>query len=237
MSMDPSSPRTANADPAVPGAEEEPPLLVLASRSPGRARILTDAGIDFEAIVSDVDEDAAVAEAVERLGGSLDAPSMALLLARTKAESVAALDAADGAVVLGCDSVFELDGVSYGKPPTAEVAIERWKAMRGKTGVLHTGHWLVDNRSTEEDDGGTGAALGTVASASVSFDEVTDEEIEAYVATGEPLPCAGAFTIDGRGAAFITGIDGDPHTVVGLSVNTLRHLLVSAELSITDLWG
>ena len=179
----------------------------------------------------------AVAEAVERLGGSLDGPSMALLLARTKAESVAALDAADGAVVLGCDSVFELDGVSYGKPPTAEVALERWKAMRGKTGVLHTGHWLVDNRSTEEDDGGTGATLGTVASASVSFDEVTDEEIEAYVATGEPLPCAGAFTIDGRGAAFITGIDGDPHTVVGLSVNTLRHLLVSAELSITDLWG
>ncbi|MDN6201844.1 MAG: Maf family protein, partial [Micrococcaceae bacterium] len=121
-------------------------------------------------------------------------------------------------------------------PHTAEVATERWQTMRGKTGVLHTGHWLVDNRSTDEDDGGTGATLGTVASASVSFDEVTDEEIEAYVATGEPLPCAGAFTIDGRGAAFITGIEGDPQTVVGLSVNTLRHLLASAELSVTDLW-
>ena len=237
MSMDPSFPRTANTDPAVPGAEEEPPLLVLASRSPGRARILQDAGVDFETIVSDVDEEAAVSAAVERLGGSLDAPSMALLLARTKAESVAALEAADGAVVLGCDSVFEFDGASYGKPHTAEVAIERWKAMRGRTGVLHTGHWLVDNRNTEEDDGGTGATLGTVASASVTFDEVPDEEIEAYVATGEPLPCAGAFTIDGRGAAFITGIDGDPHTVVGLSVNTLRQLLASAELSITDLWA
>lgn len=236
MSMDPSSPSTIDADTATGAPGEEPPLLVLASRSPGRARILTDAGIGFETIVSDVDEDAVVASAVERLGGSLDAPSMALLLARTKAESVAALEAADGAVVLGCDSVFELDGVSYGKPHTAEVATERWKAMRGRTGVLHTGHWLVDNRSTEEDDGGTGATLGTVASASVSFDEVPDDEIEAYVATGEPLPCAGAFTIDGRGASFITGIDGDPHTVIGLSVNTLRHLLASAELSVTDLW-
>lgn len=234
--MDPSTPGTVSNDPVVQVTEEEPPLLVLASRSPGRARILTDAGIDFEVIVSDVDEDAAVAEAVERLGESLDSPSMALLLARTKAESVAALEAADGAVILGCDSVFELDGVSYGKPRTAEVAVERWKAMRGRTGVLHTGHWLVDNRSTEEDDGGTGATLGTVASALVSFDEVTDEEIEAYVATGEPLPCAGAFTIDGRGAAFITGIEGDPHTVVGLSVNTLRQLLASADLSVTDLW-
>ncbi|MDN5879524.1 MAG: Maf family nucleotide pyrophosphatase [Micrococcaceae bacterium] len=234
--MDPSSPSPVNADPAATGAEEEPPLLVLASRSPGRARILTDAGVGFEAIVSTVDEDAAVAGAVERLGAPLDAPSMALLLARTKAESVAGLEAADGAVVLGCDSIFELDGVCYGKPHTAEVATERWQTMRGKTGVLHTGHWLVDNRSTDEDDGGTGATLGTVASASVSFDEVTDEEIEAYVATGEPLPCAGAFTIDGRGAAFITGIEGDPQTVVGLSVNTLRHLLASAELSVTDLW-
>lgn len=216
---------------------EELPLLVLASQSPGRARILSDAGIGFEAIVSEVDEDAAVSEAAERLGGELDPQAMALLLARTKAEAVSGLDAADGAVVLGCDSVFELDGRPYGKPYTPEVAAERWRAMRGRTGVLHTGHWLVDNRSTEEDDGGTGATLGTVASASVTFADVTDAEIEAYVATGEPLPCAGGFTIDGRGAAFITGIDGDPHTVVGLSVNTLRGLLAETGLSITDLWA
>ncbi|MDN6179216.1 MAG: Maf family protein, partial [Micrococcaceae bacterium] len=111
MTMDPSSPSPVNADPAATGAEEEPPLLVLASRSPGRARILTDAGVGFEAIVSTVDEDAAVAGAVERLGAPLDAPSMALLLARTKAESVAGREAAAGAVVLGCDSIFELDGV------------------------------------------------------------------------------------------------------------------------------
>ncbi|WP_372696839.1 nucleoside triphosphate pyrophosphatase [Arthrobacter sp. JSM 101049] len=236
MSTFDPSPLAINADLAASSPDEEQPLLVLASQSPGRARILADAGIGFEAIVSDVDEDAAVAEATERLGGELDSASMALLLARTKAEAVAALDAADGAVVLGCDSVFELDGVSYGKPYTPEVAIDRWRAMRGRTGVLHTGHWLVDNRSTDEDDGGTGATLGAVASTSVSFADVADEEIEAYVATGEPLPCAGAFTIDGRGAAFITGIDGDPHAVVGLSVNTLRALLASAELSITDLW-
>lgn len=237
MSANAPSPDAIDLGPGGPSPEDGLPLLVLASQSPGRARILADAGIGFEAIVSDVDEDAAVAEATERLGGPLDPSSMALLLARTKAEAVAALDATDGAVVLGCDSVFELDGIPYGKPYTPEVATERWREMRGRTGILHTGHWLVDNRSTEDDDGGTGATLGAVASTSVTFEDVGDAEIEAYVATGEPLPCAGAFTIDGRGSAFITGIDGDPHTVVGLSVNTLRALLASAELSITDLWA
>ncbi|WP_417234462.1 Maf family protein [Arthrobacter sp.] len=234
--MTTDAPSPASAATGTTGTQDLP-LLVLASQSPGRARILADAGIGFEAIVSDVDEDAAVAEATARLGGALDPLAMALLLARTKAEAVAAVEAADGAVVLGCDSVFELDGVPYGKPHTPEVAAERWRAMRGRTGILHTGHWLVDNRSTEEDDGGTGATLGTVASASVTFADVTDAEIDAYVATGEPLPCAGGFTIDGRGSAFITGIDGDPHTVVGLSVNTLRSLLASANLSIMDVWA
>lgn len=236
MSAHHTAPADVDTSTADSGSAEELPLLVLASQSPGRARILADAGIGFEAIVSAVDEEAAVAEATERLGGELDPQSMALLLARTKAEAVASLEATDGAVVLGCDSVFELDGVPYGKPYTPEVAIERWQSMRGRTGILHTGHWLVDNRSTEEDDGGTGATLGTVASASVTFAEVTDAEIEAYVATGEPLPCAGGFTIDGRGSAFITGIEGDPHTVVGLSVSTLRTLLASADLTIMDLW-
>lgn len=211
------------------------PLLVLASASPGRARILTDAGIGFQVIVSEVDEDAAVAAAVERFG-DLDPADTALLLARAKAEAVAALEDADGAVVLGCDSVFEFEGAAYGKPHTVEAATERWHAMRGKSGILHTGHWLVDNRSTEDDDGGTGATVGAVSSAAVHFEPVSDAEIEAYVATGEPLPCAGGFTIDGRGAAFLRKVDGDPHAVVGLSVSTLRRLLESAQLSVTDLW-
>ncbi len=238
----------AAPDPTPSDSAEELPLLVLASQSPGRARVLREAGIAFEAIVSEVDEDAVVAEA-EAKYGEHSAADTALLLARAKAEAVAALDAADGAVVLGCDSVFELDGVAYGKPYTADVATERWKQMRGRTGVLHTGHWLIDNRAGDEvldadpssredqdDDGGTGATLGTVTSASVTFAHADDDEIAAYVATGEPLPCAGAFTIDGRGAAFIERIEGDPHTVVGLSVSTLRALLEPANLAITDLW-
>jgi septum formation protein len=215
--------------------DQEASLLVLASASPGRARILTAAGVSYDVVVSEVDEDAVLRDAVERLG-DLDAHDTALLLARAKAESVATLEAADGAVVLGCDSVFEFDGVAYGKPYTADVAAERWRSMRGKSGVLHSGHWLIDNRSEEPGDGGTGATVGAVASATVAFVDATDDEIDAYVATGEPLPCAGGFTIDGRGAAFVRGVDGDPNAVVGLSVSTLRQLLSAAGLSITDLW-
>ncbi|MCV9992884.1 Maf family nucleotide pyrophosphatase [Paeniglutamicibacter sp. ZC-3] len=211
------------------------PLLVLASASPGRAKVLTDAGIDFAVQVSTVDEDAVLARAVERFG-KLGAADTALLLAKSKAEDVSGMEEADGAVVLGCDSVFEFEGVAYGKPYTAEVATERWEAMSGKSGILHTGHWLIDNRSEEDGDGGTGATIGAVSSTTVNFEKVNAEEIAAYVATGEPLPCAGAFTIDGRGAAFIRGIEGNPHTVIGLNVSTLRELLAGTGLSISDLW-
>ncbi|MDQ0092687.1 septum formation protein [Paeniglutamicibacter psychrophenolicus] len=214
---------------------EDLPLLVLASASPGRAKVLTDAGIDFAVQVSAVDEDAALASAVERLG-ELGPADTALLLAKSKAEDVASTDEADGAVVLGCDSVFEFEGVIYGKPQTAEVATERWAAMSGKSGILHTGHWLIDNRSEEDGDGGSGATIGAVSSTRVDFEQVDAEEIAAYVATGEPLPCAGGFTIDGRGAAFIRGIEGNPHTVIGLNVATLRELLHEAGLSISDVW-
>lgn len=229
---------TENAAPA-PAAAADLPLLVLASKSPGRAKILTDAGIAFESIVSDVDEDAAVADAQERFG-ELSPADTALLLARIKAEAVAADEGADGAVVLGCDSVFELDGLPYGKPYTEDAVAERWHGMRGRTGVLHTGHWLIDNRAPgegPEEDAGTGVTMGAVASAAVTFGRPTDREIAAYAATGEPLHCAGAFTIDGRGAAFIERVEGDPHAVVGLSVSTLRDLLDPMGLSITDLWS
>ena len=177
--------------------------------------------------------------------GVTDPHDTALLLARAKAEAVASLPEADGAIVIGCDSVFEFDGEAHGKPYTADVARERMLRMSGSMGVLHTGHWLVDCRDTdtdsEDDDGdvtarGTGATLGSVSSAEVHFMEMSAGEIETYIATGEPLQCAGSFTIDGYGGAFIRKVDGDPHTVVGLSISTLRALLGQANVGITELW-
>ena len=209
--------------------------LILASQSPARTKLLAEAGIQHSILVSDVDEDA-----VQARYGVTDPHDTALLLARAKAEAVAALPEAEGALVLGCDSVFEFDGEAHGKPYTAEVARERMLRMSGNTGVLHTGHWLVDCRDTSSDDDGegtgTGATLGTVASAEVTFLEMDPAEIDAYIATGEPLHCAGSFTIDGLGGAFIRKVDGDPHTVVGLSVSTLRSLLAAANVRITELW-
>ena len=206
--------------------------LILASQSPARTKLLTEAGIRHTVLVSDVDEDA-----VQARYGVTDPHDTALLLARAKAEAVAALPEAEGALVLGCDSVFEFNGEAHGKPYTAAVARERMLRMSGNTGVLHTGHWLVDCRDTDADAApGTGATLGTVASAEVSFLEMDAAEIDAYIATGEPLHCAGSFTIDGLGGAFIRKVDGDPHTVVGLSVSTLRSLLAQAQVRITELW-
>jgi septum formation protein len=205
--------------------------LVLASTSPARLALLTAAGIDPVVVPSDVDEPAAVAAA-----GPLGPEAMVLLLARAKAEAVAAaIDAGSVAVpdgsdlVLGGDSAFALDGGVYGKPGSAEVAIARWRIQRGREGVLHSGHWLIDRR--------TGRGFGAVASATVRFvDDVDDGEIDAYVATGEPLAVAGAFTIDSLGGPFIASIDGDPSTVVGLSLPTLRRLVRETGTAWTDLW-
>ncbi|WP_160667001.1 Maf family protein [Pseudarthrobacter sp. ATCC 49987] len=209
--------------------------LILASQSPARTKLLTDAGIRHEILVSDVDEDA-----VQARYGVTDPHDTALLLARAKAEAVASLPEADGALVIGCDSVFEFDGEAHGKPYTADVAKERMLRMSGSKGVLHTGHWLVDCRDTEGTDesqaAGSGATLGHVTSAEVHFMEMTPEEIDTYIATGEPLQCAGSFTIDGYGGAFIRKVDGDPHAVVGLSISTLRGLLGQAQVGITELW-
>ena len=215
--------------------------LILASQSPARTKLLTEAGIQHDVLVSDVDEDV-----VQAKYGVTDAHDTALLLARAKAEAVAALPEAEGALVIGCDSVFEFDGESHGKPYTAEVARERMLRMSGSQGVLHTGHWLVDCRDTaadadEEADAdetpeGTGATVGAVSSAEVHFAQMSTQDIDAYIATGEPLHCAGSFTIDGLGGAFIRKVDGDPHAVVGLSISTLRDLLVHANVGITELW-
>lgn len=204
--------------------------LVLASASPARLKTLRATGIEPVVRVSNVDEDAAVA-AAQATTPNLDAAAIALLLARAKAEDVATeLHGPETAfdLVLGCDSVLELDEAVHGKPATPAEAIARWRLMRGRSGVLHTGHWLIDQRAMEH--GGTGKAIGATASTTVYFADLTDTEIETYVATGEPLRVAGAFTVDGLGGAFVTGIEGDYHNVVGLSLPLLRDLLLDIEV-------
>ena len=207
--------------------------LVLASASPARRATLRTVGIEPTIIVSDVDEDATLAEATDR-HGPLEPADVALLLARAKCEAVAA-DLTTSAVVLGCDSVLELDGEVHGKPRDAAEAVERWRRMRGRAGTLHTGHWLRDERSADE--GGTSATLGATASTTVHFARLSDAEVDAYVATGEPLRVAGAFTVDGLGGAFVESIEGDHHNVVGLSLPLLRELLAEVGVGWFDVAG
>jgi septum formation protein len=211
--------------------------LLLASASPARLETLQRAGVTPYVLVSNVDEDAVVADALSRFG-KLAAEDVALVLARAKCEAVAQNLSADGdspedapvgALVLGCDSVLELHGEVHGKPADEAEAILRWKLMRGTSGVLHTAHWLIDDR--DDQDGGTGATMGSVASTIVHFAKVSDDEIAAYVATGEPLQVAGAFTIDGLGGPFVSGIEGDHHTVVGISLPLLREMLGEINVS------
>lgn len=202
--------------------------LLLASASPARLAVLRAAGVEPLVRVSGVDEDASVQAAERALGAPLEPADVALLLARAKAEDVAGrLDAegdADADLVLGCDSVLELDGEVHGKPADAAEAVARWHRMRGSNGTLHTGHWLVDRR--DEEDGGTGGLVGATASTVVHFADLADDEVEAYVATGEPLRVAGAFTIDGLGGPFVAGIEGDHGNVVGVSLPLLRELVL-----------
>ncbi|MEU2199654.1 nucleoside triphosphate pyrophosphatase [Isoptericola sp. NPDC019482] len=213
-------------------ASTAPVRLVLASQSPARLATLAAAGVTPRVVVSSVDEPAVLDAARAGFGGDLEPADAVLVLAQAKAEEVSARledDSADSrefeasALVLGCDSMLELDGEILGKPADAEDARRRWRAMRGRAAVLHTGHWLVDAR--DPDDGGTGGTLGASSSTTVHFADVDDEEIDAYVATGEPLHVAGAFTIDGLGGPYVDRIEGDHHGVVGLSLPLLRELL------------
>ena len=209
--------------------------LYLASTSPARLATLRAAGIEPILLASEVDEEAAVADA-EALNGPLTGPEMVLLLARLKAEAVTGRlvdgEPIDG-MILGGDSAFELDSVLYGKPHFPEVARERWLIQRGREGLLHSGHWLIDHRG-----GVLGSGIGDVSTTSVRFaSNITDLEIDAYIATGEPLKVAGAFTIDSLGAPFISEVRGDPHAVVGLSLAQLRELLLNFDVSWPTLWN
>ena len=186
--------------------------LYLASTSPARLALLRAAGVEPIVVPSHVDEPAAVA-AAEAVRGTLDGEPI------------------DG-LILGGDSAFAIDDRIHGKPHLPEVARERWLQQRGRTGMLHSGHWLIDHR-----DGRENGAVGATAVASVTFADVTDAEIDAYVASGEPLEVAGAFTIDSLGGPFITRVEGDPSTVVGLSLSTLRDLVRRLGVEWTELWN
>jgi septum formation protein len=211
--------------------------LLLASASPARLATLRAAGVDPAVRVSEVDEDAAVERARSGSSVPLEAVDVALLLARAKAEDVvAALEAEgddDAEIVLGCDSVLDLDGEVHGKPVDAAEATARWHRMRGRSGLLHTGHWLVDRRAAGA--GGTGGAVGATASTVVHFAHLTDDEVSDYVSTGEPLHVAGAFTIDGLGGPYVDAIEGDPSTVIGLSLPLLRRLVLELDIPWRDL--
>ena len=210
--------------------------MCLASTSPARLMLLAQFGIRPLTVAPDVDEDAVIAAVEAAEARTLAPDEHVLLLARRKAADVAArlrddLPDFDG-IVIGGDSMFELDGEVLGKPYAPESAVARWKAMRGRTGVLHSGHAVV-----RIEPGQPPREAHATAAASVSFvDDVTDAEIEAYVATGEPLHVAGAFTIDSLGGAFIERVEGDPSTVVGMSVSTLRRLVRELGVDWTALW-
>ncbi len=196
--------------------------LVLGSQSPARLATLRNAGLDPEVIVSGVDESTV---------GTPDPADLAVRLAVLKARAVADRlpDGPGGPLVIGCDSVLEFDGAVHGKPHTAAEATRRWRHMRGGTGVLHTGHCVIDTADGRE--------VARQAATTVHFADLSDAEIDAYVATGEPLHVAGAFTLDGLGGAFVTGIEGDPHSVVGISLPLLRTMVAELGVVWTDLWS
>ncbi|WP_415274389.1 Maf family protein [Aquiluna sp. Uisw_065] len=195
--------------------------FVLASTSPARKKLLSEAGIQFRDLAPGVDEDQMVEELAPQTPSELTE-----LLARAKAEAIATTETT--ALVLGCDSALFFEGQTLGKPLASSVAIERWKAMRGKSGSLFSGHHLIDVQNNR--------AVSLVTSTEVFFADLSDQEIETYVATNEPLQVAGGFTIDGLGGAFVERINGDYHTVVGLSLVGLRKMMRELGLDYQSLW-
>lgn len=208
------------------------PTVVLASASPARLRLLRRTGLDPIVRVSHVDEEAAVAAAATSRGHQLSVSEQALLLAILKVDEVfAQSDLAGPAIFIGCDTTLELDGEAHNKPSDADDVRRRWKQMSGQRGHLHTGHSVI---ARYED--GTTRRIDTVRTAIVHFGNPDDDEINDYVATGEPLKVAGAFTLEGYGGAFIERIEGDPSCIEGLSLPMLRSMCAELGYRWTNLW-
>jgi septum formation protein len=196
--------------------------LILASASPARLETLRRAGVHPSVIVSEVDESAVTLDDIEDLVGEL---------ARLKAEAVAAqVLPLDEVVIVGCDTMLEIDGKPYGKPGSPEAAVQLWHRLSGVTGTLVTGHHVIVSR------GGQQRRATRNAVTLVHFADLSDAEMEAYAATGEPENVAGGFTIDGFGGPFVTGLEGDPHNVVGISLPLLRMMLADLGVTWHDLW-
>jgi septum formation protein len=195
----------------------EQAAFVLASGSAGRLHVLRAAGIDPEVVVSGADE---------TTEDHLDTAAIVGLLAERKAAAVAALR--PDALVLGCDTLLELDGTAFGKPASPERATQMWKRLSGREGTLFTGHCLIEP--------GSGRRVRGVGRTVVRFGSPSDAEVAAYVASGEPMKVAGGFTIDGLAAPFVEGIDGNAGNVIGLSMPLLRRMLAELGLAVTDLW-
>jgi septum formation protein len=191
--------------------------IILASASPARLAMLRAAGLEPKVIVSGVDETAIDAATPAELAG---------LLAQAKATAVAAN--LEQGLVIGCDSLLDLDGRALGKPASAAEAAARWREMSGRTGTLVTGHCVIDATTRRQ--------AAAVAATKVRFGTPSEAEIDAYVASGEPLHVAGAFTLDGRGGWFVDGIDGDHGNVLGVSLPLLRRLFADLGVSVTALW-
>ncbi|HZK37030.1 MAG TPA: nucleoside triphosphate pyrophosphatase [Aeromicrobium sp.] len=189
--------------------------IILASASPARLATLRSAGINPEVITSGIDESTVQ---------DSDPARLATTLAELKCRAVAAEN--PSALTIGCDSVLEFEGDIFGKPGDSAEAVARWRRMRGNAGVLHTGHCVRLG----------GHEVSRCAATTVHFADLSDTEIHAYVATGEPLQVAGAFTIDGLGGPFVTGIEGDHHNVVGLSLPMLREMFGDLHIAWTDVW-
>ncbi|TRZ87934.1 MAG: septum formation inhibitor Maf [Streptomycetaceae bacterium] len=195
------------------------PSIILASASPSRKRLLDAAGIPARVIVSNVDEEAAIYE-------SMTPKEMVIALAIVKAHTVREL-VTEPSIIIACDSTFEFEGQSLGKPLTPEIASQRAKMLSGKSGVLHTGHCIID---TERD-----IEISDIASTTVIFGKMSESEIADYVASGEPLHVAGGFTLDGLSSAFIESIEGDYTNVIGLSIPLLREMTTQLGYSWPDL--
>jgi septum formation protein len=205
--------------------------VVLGSASPGRLKVLRQAGIEPVVVVSGVDEDLVT----EGLGPDASPDEVVCALAAAKAGQVAGkLDGALAAdcVVIGCDSMLSIDGQLCGKPGSADAAVSQWRLIGGRAGQLHTGHCLL-----RVSDGAVTHREVQTACTTVHFAAPVDADLRAYVASGEPLQVAGGFTLDGLGGWFVDGIDGDPSNVIGVSLPLLRSLLRRVGLSVAALWA